>query len=314
MVQKALMSDDDLQEMFRLSYYLHPNRLVALCITLDSCNWLLQIQKDLSRRPPSEHPHKQRIPAGTMRRLAVYSASQTWEFDQESAAPQKPYRYQPNGDDHLIRYVELLIRKTIDRPCCYAAVAIGHFLYSYPLTVITEIAPDYFDQDNIRRVSSYISKWIDTRYENGEFSRGQKGGVVRRPATERERALITETLEVLSPKYSLTFQMKTPGLPVLSDYFGPESSRSELQRIRAIVDPTYVGFEALVNEYSNGLQATSKTRVTDPLQSLHIPKFDDKILVFPQNENQSQNSTIRIADELTQTELAAIVHNGKQKM
>jgi len=301
---ELIPSDDDLQKMFKLAYYLHPERVVALSVTLDACAWIPQVRKLLERRTPSSNPHKQRLPPQTIPRFAVYAASQSWEIDQESDTPRKPARYSPTSEDKLIRYLKLLIWKTMDRPSCYSAVALGHFLYCYQLSDVSALAPDHFDQENIRRIGSYVTDWVINRFESHGIIGNDGRTITRREPTDSERVLVTEALKVLSPTYALS---NLSSSSVLETHFGRLDSQSELVRIRAIIDPTFAGFEALVKEYNKSKSKTG-TALREPQTMLRVPKFDDRILIFPTKDAGSSETNVRDGEELTPGEITAMKH------
>ena len=295
-------SDAELQRMFGLAYFLHPERLVALHVTLEACDWISHVSETNSRRVGSDRGHKLRLPPSSVHRFAVYAASQSWEIDQESSNPQKKARYQPNPDDRIVRYIEFLIWKAMERPCCYAAVGVGRYLYSYKLNEISAIAPDFFGEENIRRINGYFADWLAERFQSIKSSL-PAGKAIQRAPTEREATLINAALEVLSPRYSIPAPVIDPPDSLLEKYFGAASQHSELERNRSVLDPRWGGFARLVTEY-NSLSAGKQ--LIEPHLACRTPKFDDNILAFPSLDDRMAN---RIGSALSPTEIIAIKHN-----
>lgn len=311
----AVPNNHDLQAMFRLAYFLHPNRAVALFITLEACKRIPHIRKDLGRRSESSNPHKLKIPEGNIDHYAVFVASQHWERNQEQKGSKGIPRYQPTSDDALIRYIELLIWKSMDRNSCYAAVALGRLLYSYQFQEIVSLAPDYFKEDNIRRINGYFIDWIKERFQNQiTFPNGSKS-MNRRSPTDHERTLLEKSLQTLAPKFPISKSPLTPNASALESFFHATSLHSETERIRVLMDPTVVGIERLIHEYNISLDSTRTARLRDPQGMILIPNFDNKILLFPQNDAGDAVSDKRFNPEpLGETEIIAIKHGRGEGM
>jgi hypothetical protein len=301
-------SDFELQRMFTLAYYLHPERLVALCVTLEACDWIPVVMAKNLRRERSSRIYKLKLPLSSIYRFSVYAASQSWELDQEGAKPRKKVQYEPTYDDFLVRYVKFLIWKAMERPSAYAAVAIGHHIHTYKLNEVAGIAPDHFDEANIRRINSYFSSLLNERF--GERS-SRISDLSRRVATDHECLVLSRALEVLSPSYSLPDNPADPSQPVLETYFCADSDRSELERVRCILNPCFGGFESLVHEYNSSLRYSSNGRLADPNLNRSIPTFNDKILAGHKTQVKAPSAFERRVEALTATELAAIKHGRK---
>jgi len=96
---------------------------------------------------------------------------------------------------------------------------------------------------------------------------------------------------------------------ILNAYFCHSSDHSELDRIRLIIDPRFCGFEGLVGEYNGFVNSASQT-LSDPNVSCLIPRFDEKILLFPATEEENPIASDRFST-LTPSELALLKHKKK---
>jgi len=173
-------ADTDLNKAFRLAYCLHPHLPTALRITqealFDRFAALSTIQRKRQRQRTIRHqapPHEASLAAFyqlplTRRELlqaSVYAVSEKWECDQEQQSRTIPEnRYQPTRHDLLVRYVKLLIARTMDRPVLYTALGLGCYLYQYSPSHIVELAPDAFHAANARRINGYLLEWIAARF------------------------------------------------------------------------------------------------------------------------------------------------------
>jgi hypothetical protein len=114
---------------------------------------------------------------------------------------------------------------------------------------------------------------------------------------------VRESLNVLAPAYSLK---NSPGeSSILETYFDNSESYSDLSRTRAVVDPSFVGFDLLVNEYNKSKNGKG---LKEPQTMLRVPKFDDTILVFPTKDGTPPQVTDRSGEELTPGEITAMRH------
>lgn len=264
-------TNDDLQKAFPLVSYLQPDRAVAVCVLLDAYDRVEVFRKGQERRPDSDCPYKLRIPEENLPQYCIYEVSQKWEMDQESDCSSKEPRYKPTPDDLLIRYIKTLALVAMDwRSPCYAAVAVGGYLYTYRPKQISDLV---LNSDNIRRVKGRVFKRLEKRFP-GICNGG--GHVSLEAPSERQRALVNKSLSALAPLYSCQIA-HAPGLETnfLDICFDKDSDRPELERIHIVFDTKCCGFARLVREYNSSFPEWSKMRLDDPDNKLRVPKFGD---------------------------------------
>jgi DNA-directed RNA polymerase specialized sigma24 family protein len=265
--------NDDLQKAFPLVSYLQPDRAVAVCVLIDAYDRVEVVRRGQERRPDTDRPYKLIIPEETLPQYCIYGVSEKWELDQESDCPRKEPGYRPTADDRVIRYIKTLALEAMDRPSRYAAVGLGCHLYIYRPKQISALAEDLFNSDNIRRDKDWMFKRLKRRFP-GTCNGG--GRVSLEAPSERQRALINQSLSVLAPWYSCqTASAPGPETTFLDTYFDKDSSRPELERVHALFDTACCGLGRLVREYNSSFPEWSKMRLDDPNNKLRVPKFSD---------------------------------------
>lgn len=264
-------TNDDLQKAFHLVSYLQPDRAVAVCVLIDAYDRVEVLRKGQEKRPDSDCPYKLRIPEENLPQYCIYEVSQKWEMDQESDCPSKEPRYTPTAGDRLIRYIETLAYEAMHwHSPCYAAVAVGCYLYTYQPEQISDLV---LNSDNIRRVKGRVFKRLEKRFPvvcNG------RGRVSLEVPSERQRALVNKSLSVLAPWYSCqTAHAPGPEITFLDTCFDKDSDRPALERIHMVFDTECCGFSQLVREYNSSFEEWSEMRLDDPDNKLRVPKFGD---------------------------------------
>jgi hypothetical protein len=122
-----MFADHDLQRMYELAHFLHPDHESALAVTLEACERVALVRRIRDRR--TGH-YRRRLPEAWLPQYCVYMASDAHERDQERPRPGQEPRYRPTPDDRLVRYIKCLIWWTMDRNACHVAVALGCFLHT----------------------------------------------------------------------------------------------------------------------------------------------------------------------------------------
>lgn len=270
-----MFSDEEVASANRLAFFLHPDNVVAYNVTLDALDkfWLLIKQQE--RRPTSEAPSKLPLPYNLLLQSSIYLASDEWERDQESDLPRKPYIYKISRDDLIVRYIKLLIWKTMDRKSCYTAIGVGCLLHSYNTTQIHSLAPDVFNEHNLRRNKSRIVAGIEDRFKKYNIISGESKDLHSRPPLKYEERLIQKSLHLLAPLLPNGITHRSYSGDILGSYFGYLSSRTEWERNHILIDPYCGGFQRLVREYNaNLLKESENMLLEDPDDKLAIPDFN----------------------------------------
>ena len=263
-----MLTDSTLQRAFRLVYGLHPNRTVAICILIDSCEWISSLRYLQRRR----HGFKLQTPEAGLIQFSVYSISERWEKDQESECPTEEPIYKPTPDDRLVRYVKALVLNSMDWTSpTYAAVGVGCLLYRYGSHEVTFLAEDIFKSDNIRRVKSKMIDLLKERFTGkNELSNGN-GELQFQIPSDHERTLIKTSLSCFAP-WNCCSSNRSDSL--LETYFDKSSNKTEWERLHVLFHACG-GFPRLVNEYNSNFSKGNKMLLDDPEHKLGSPKFDD---------------------------------------
>jgi hypothetical protein len=256
--------------MYELARHLHPDNGIALAITLDACDRLALLRRLQDRR--TGH-YRLRLPEDCLPQYCVYLASDAHERAQEYPRPGQEPRYRPTPDDYLVRYIKCLVWWTMDRNACHVAVALGCFLYGYQPGDIASLAPEVFNQHNIRRVKRRLARQLQSRFQRANIMSGDHHTLRTRPPTARERQLIQHSLALFTPWGSP--HVPTPALErsVLETHFDGAPVQSDWERIHALIDPACAGLPRLIREYNDGFPGGSEARLEDPDYMLEIPCF-----------------------------------------
>lgn len=270
---------DEQQRAFTLAYCLHPDRDVALCVVVEAHDWHTRLNACETKRSttqerrwaargedePAPQPYKPDLPKECLPQLALYHASNRWERDQESGAPQLHPHYCPTSEQVLIRYIKELVWQTMTRRAAYTAVALGCCLYTYRPGEVSRLvcqAPDH-----CRRVKRRILPLLQDR-----FPHIIAPATVRmrlQPPTCEERRLIGQALRAFTPWTSHTPQ-RPPHGSIWETYFHDTASsdRAEQRKRHALIDPACAGLVQLIDDYN---RRVGDVRFDDPHNKLAIP-------------------------------------------
>ena len=263
-------ADKDLTKAFRLAYCLHPHLPTAVRVTREALCGRFAVLNTLQHKRHRQRLPGARLPGQTFYKLpytspptrlqaSIYAVSEKWEHDQEQPKPTIPYNvYTPTRHDRLVRYVKLLVAKTMDRSSYYVALGLGCHLYQYRPTHIAHLVLPLYTEDNIRRVNSYLLKWIAERFPSlpivSQPPYGEKK-VCASPPTQQERELLYDALELLTPWDIPHLRRVELQAQALYDLFKrqPQPGKAglglETKRRHAIVDPACAGLERVIRAY-----------------------------------------------------------------
>jgi hypothetical protein len=185
----------------------------------------------------------------------------------------KEPRYQPTLEDYLVRYIKALVWWTMDRNACHVAVALGCFLYGYRPSDIASLAPELFNQRNIRLVERRLAEQLQARFQGARIFLDGRPTLCTRPPTTHDRQLVHHALTMYTPWGSPDVPPPSPNLSMLDTHFGWTSARSEWDRVQALIDPTHGGLPRLIREYNKSFPPESAGRLEDPDHALAIPCF-----------------------------------------
>lgn len=269
-----MLFDEDLQQMFRVAYFLHTNREIAYEVTRDGIRKGEMKLAGQNRRPPSTRPNKQRLSLKNALLSGVFAASENWETDQESRQPLRTPRYVPTDEDFLARYAKKLVWHSMERDSEWVSIAIGHFLYCYPLNEIARLSPEYFDDHNMWRTRAFLDETIRARFQWEASSLvvpGRTLPTIQRPATDQEFQHLQAALRVFAP-----FADKHPASclksgSLLETYLFPDSSVTEGERIHALISPECAGWVQFVDEFNKAQSMSPEEQMSAPRDQLRIP-------------------------------------------
>jgi hypothetical protein len=267
----AMLTDDVLQRMYELAYCLNPDNGIALSVTLEACDRIALLRRMQDRR--GGH-YRFRLPEACLPQYCVYLASDAREREQERWRPGREPRYRPTADDYLVRYLKFIVAWTMDRNACHVAVALGCFLYGYQPGDIANLAPEIFNHHNIRRVKRRLSLQLQDRFQSANIVIDAHHTLCTRAPTAHERQLVDHALALLTPWGAPHISAPAPDRSLLETHFDGGSTRSEWERIHALVDPACAGLPRLVREYNASFPGESCVRLEDPDHMLAIPCFD----------------------------------------
>jgi hypothetical protein len=270
-----MFSDEDLRRAFQISFCLHQDREIAYEVTLDGIRRAKKKVADQNRRPASIRPNKQKLSYGNALRSGIFAASEMWEKDQESRLPLLRPLYKPTPYDLLSRYLKTLVWHSMDRSSAWVSIAIGHFLFSYPLNQIARVSPEFFDNQNMSRTRGFLEELLQERFqcEPSDSSLGSPVPVIDRPATDAEFRHIQNMLGILAPQSDGHPDFCAKPGTLLETYLFPDSVRSENDRIHSLISTECCGWARFVQEFNEDCSSTSGEPLADPRSQLRIPIF-----------------------------------------
>src|ERR1043166_2109195 len=269
-----MLFDEDLQQMFRVAHYLHPNREIAYEVARDGLRKGEMKLAGQSRRPPSARPNKQKLSLKNSVLSGVFAASEIWERDQECRQPLRKPRYLPTDEDFLLRYSKKLVWHSMERDSEWVSIALGHFLYRYPLNEIARLSPEYFDDSNMWRTRAFLDQMIRSRFQ-WEPSNSVAPSLIlptaEKPATTEQFESLQTALRMFAPFVDNHPEQCIKTGKMLETYLYPDSSVSEPERIHALINPECGGFSRFVDEFNSDQAMTSGEQLCAPRDQLRIP-------------------------------------------
>ena len=266
----AMLAEHDLQQMYELAHFLHPDSGVALAITLAACERLTLLRRLQDRRTGR---YRLSLPEACLPQYGVYLASDARERAQERPSPGQDIQYRPTTDDWLVRYLKYLVWWTMDRNACHVAVALGCFLYGYQPGDIASLAPEVFNAYNIRRVKGRLAHQLQARFPSAHLVIGEHDTLRTRPPTAHDRQLVHHALALFTPWGSPHVPPHASHMSILETHFCWASARSDWERIRVLIDPACSGLPRLIREFNESFPWGSVARLEDPNHKLAIPRF-----------------------------------------
>jgi len=122
----------------------------------------------MHRRRQAAHaargPYKVVLTGDSLLQKALYERSAVWERQEQSTCLVSAAAYRPTQDDMLVRYIKLLIAKTLDRFLSYTIAALGCNLYHSQTSDFRGLDLTAFTDTNIRRDQGTVLQWIDERF------------------------------------------------------------------------------------------------------------------------------------------------------
>ncbi len=270
-----------LRQAFRLAYALHPEptRELALAIVLEAQERTLPglraTQRKRQGRTPSLAAPETRgryhvvVPEEALLQVAVYEVSERVERGQEEGNPDTLLPvYAPTAEDGLMRYIKLLVWRTMTRWSWPVAVGLGCHLYTY---TPDEIALVGTWQPN-PRTTRELRDLITTRF----CHLAPAALLPTRCPTAAEREIVTAALEVFAPWTGIVSHLALPPrASILESLFDVQLDRSdphEWRRIHALIDPACAGLACLVDE-CNASRPRQAERLSSPPSKLRLPDF-----------------------------------------
>jgi hypothetical protein len=264
-----MLADDDVQRMYDLARFLHPDPGVALAVTLEAWDRLALLQRLQDRQTGRSWL---RLPEACLPQYCVYLASDVRERDQERPRPGQDPRQRPTPDNYLVRYIKFLIWQTMDRNACHVAVALGCFLYGYQPGDIAQLAPAFLSQ-NIQRIRRRLVHQLQSRFPRANLFQDDHDTRHTRPPTAHDRRLVQHALARFTPWGSAHVPPPALDQSMRDSHFDQASARSEWDRIHALIDPAGGGLPRLIREYNRQFPRGSARRLEDPDAVLAIPSF-----------------------------------------
>jgi hypothetical protein len=265
-----MLADSDLEQMYALAHCLHPDHGIALAVTLEAWERLALLRRLQDRRTGHD---RLRLPEACLPQYCVYLASDARERAQERPPPGQDLRDRPTPDDYLVRYLKALVWWTMDRNACHVAVALGCFLYAYPPGDIASLALEVFNPHNIRRVKRRLAHQLHARFQHAHIFRGEPHTLHTRPPTAHDRHLVHQALALFTPWGSPHVPAPASPTSILESHFDGGATRSDWERIHALIDPTCAGLPRLIGEYNASFPRGSAARLEEPDHMLAIPCF-----------------------------------------
>jgi hypothetical protein len=265
-----MSTDDILQPMYTLAYFLHPDETVAFAITLDAADRLTRLL--LLRDQPAGHEWHL-LPEAWLPQYCVYLASDLHERVQERLRAGRAVRERPTQDDYLVRYLKCLIWWTIDRTACHVAVALGCFLYRYLPGDLVQLAPALCAPRQIQQIRARLTQRLQARFPRTHLFPGDHGTDRTPSPTASDCQLVQRALAMFTPWWSAHVRPPALDQSLLGTYFDPTSRRSDEDRIHALINPVDGGLPRLIREYNASFPRENARCLAEPDTKLAIPRF-----------------------------------------
>ena len=265
-------SRDTANRAFSLLHGIHPDRTTAARLVLHALSDFPAVWKGTGRIIKSEEANMQAY---------LFAVSDKWERDQESQKDpsNRKYRdniYCPTPEDLLVRYVKLLVSRSIEEGPFYATVGLAQHLYRHaPLTHMEKLIerivplgsyPNSFGkmwrtlEECINRTAGYLASSLKKRFPTTYDT------IAWHVPSPQEAKFISNTLEHLKPWGTVCLKSDASVLDLVPE--GTASTTRNLKRERALVhaliDTGCAGFNKLVQDYSNEYASVAVWDVTSP--------------------------------------------------
>jgi hypothetical protein len=265
-----MLADDVLQPMIDLAYFLHPDPAVALTVTLDAVDRLALLRR--LREHPTGHAWR-RLPEAWLPQYCVYLASDGLERAHERPRPGRAPRARPTRDDYLVRYLKCLVWWTMDRTACHVAVALGCFLYRYPLGALVRLVPALCDPHQIQCIRVRLMQQLQARFPRAHLFEGDHGTRRTRLPTAHDQRLVQRALAMFAPWGTVHVPPPALDQSLLETHFDQASAYSNADRIHALINPADAGLPRLIREYNQQFLPGHTQRLPEPDTMLAIPRF-----------------------------------------
>jgi hypothetical protein len=265
-----MLAGDDLQAMYALAHFLYPDPEVAFAVTFEAAEWLALLPR-LQGPPPGLSWRS--LPAACLPQYCVYLASVGRERAQERPRPGQDPRERPTPDDYLVRYLKCLVWWTMTETACHVALALGCFLYRYPPGAIAQLAPVLCAQQDILRIRVRLAHQLQARFPHVHLFDTDHDRLRTRLPTAHDRQLLQQALTRFTPWGTAHVPVPARGRSMRDTHFDGAPSRSDWDRIHALLEPANGGLPRWIRDYNQQLPTGSASRLADPDDMLAIPRF-----------------------------------------
>lgn len=273
----------ELKKGFDLAYYLHPEAMIALLVTVSA--WKAATVFGLASPKYVPKGFKRSLLKQDAFQYCLYDVSDGWEINQEGRTPRPP-RYVPTHEDHLIRYIKQLVWKTMDRQSHYVAAGLGCLLYRYPPARIRDVVAHFLQESpDIGRIleTPILDKWLTPRFRNAGLCQDDSRTLRTRSPDPHEPQLVAEALQRFTLWNSPHIPVP-PAKPAAGCTEGEatkwgearetwRAARSDWGWFHALIDPGCVGLSRLIQAFNEELVGTTTVPLEDPEKQLRIPLF-----------------------------------------
>ena len=273
---------EDVQQAFNYAFVLHPDRDVAFLVAHNGLLRTPIIRSGEDKRGSAGNPFKAKIPDCALIQTAVFRGSTQWEKVQETTktkneTEKSPASYTPTSDDLVVRYIKLLILKTLGRNLDNVAVAFCSFLYAYSYAEICNLMSGLIGEENIRRVRARLFTEVKGRFAHLNIISSNQKAIVRRPPDLDEELIVQNTLRALAPKVPAPEKLTVFSLKHFYDYFRESPGRLSWEGNHLLISPDRAGLQRIIDLYNDELPKGSLMRLDDTKKKLLIPAFENTV-------------------------------------